>query len=153
MADGTATDTAPSASALNPSSDSPSSTSAADSILVQYVVMRSDLIKAFKWNIGGLIANGCHASIAVIADHLNDADVRAYIGLAGDEGQRTQMHKVVLAVKDEAELRDTAALLSRHSIDHRLWVEAPEELPSCLATRPYRRSVVQPLLRHLKLFR
>ena len=136
-----------------PSEPPSSSSSTADSILVQYVVMRSDLIKAFKWNIGGLIANGCHASIAVIADHLDDADVRAYIGRAEDEGQRTQMHKVVLAVKDEAELMETASLLTRHSIVHRVWVEAPEQLPSCLATRPYQRSVVQPLLRHLKLFR
>ena len=152
MSDGAAHPSSDSSSPALPTNDTSSS---ADSVLVQYVVMRSDLVKGHKWNVGGLIANGCHASISVLAEHLNDADVRAYLGLAGADEQRpqTQMHKVVLSVKDEAELLDTASLLTRHSIVHRVWVEAPELLPSCLATRPYQRRVVQPLLRHLKLFR
>ena len=124
-------------------------------MLVQYVVMRSDLVKSLKWNVGGLIANGSHACLSVIAEHLHDDDVRLYLGLSTPpEGEAAvQMHAVVLAVRDEEELQSTAELLRRHSIAHRLWVEAPERVPSCLATRPYQRSIVQPLLRHLKLFR
>ena len=148
--------------AASPSSSSgvsppPSSSAAAvavnaDATLVQYIVMRSDLVKQHRWNVGGLIANGSHACLAVIAEHVQHEDVRRYLGLSGEK-QSQQMHTVVLSVTDERELRDTAALLAGHDIAHCLWVEAPEQLPSCLATRPYPRSALQPLLRHLKLFR
>ena len=136
-------------------SSSSASTPENDSVLVQYVVMRSDLTKSLHWNVGGLIANGSHACLGAIADHLDDADVRSFLGLAKRPGGEplTQMHAVVLSVKDEEELRSTAELLSQHSIAHLLWVEAPEQVTSCLATRPYQRSVIQPILKHLKLFR
>jgi peptidyl-tRNA hydrolase len=134
-------------------SSDPAPPSAYDLTLVQYVVMRSDLIKQFKWNIGGLIANGSHACISVISEHLEDEEVRRYIGLIPTDPPQPQMHKVVLSVKDETELNETAELLTKNAIVHRVWMEAPEQFPSCLATRPYQRHILQPLLRHLKLFR
>merc|ERR1719342_1943673 len=44
------------------------------------------------------------------------------------------MHKIVLEVKDENELK---------KIDQKLWVEQPENFPTCLAVRPYPKSQVQ----------
>ena len=145
----------------SPPDDKPASTSAAadtishapspahEQTLVQYIVMRSDLVKQHKWNAGGLIANGSHAAVAVIAEHWQDAEVQQYV--TGADGK--QMHTVVLQAGDEKELLDTAALLKDADIVHRVWVEHPDMLPSCLATRPYRREHIQPHLRHLKLFR
>jgi peptidyl-tRNA hydrolase len=129
--------------------ESPPQPSDSSDVLVQYVVMRGDLIKAHKWNVGGLIANGSHACVAVICEHMADAEVKAYI----DPTAATQMHKVVLAAKDDAELGATSDLLTHHQMKHKVWTEQPENFRSCLAVRPYPRSLIQPLLKHLKLFR
>ena len=169
-------------SAASPIDSATADASSYEQTLVQYIVMRSDLVKQHKWNVGGLIANGSHACVSVLADSWEDADVQRYVTASAG----TQMHKVVLAARDEKELTDTASLLRQHSIVHKVWVSAPtaashawllvyrsqhsprcvarplccgcqieqpEQLPSCLATRPYRRHVLQPILRHLKLFR
>ena len=50
---------------------------------------------------GSLVAQGCHAAVAVIAEHRDDPDVLAYTapGPALDG-----MHKAVLEVKGEAQL-------------------------------------------------
>jgi len=116
---------------------------------VQYVVMRSDLVKQKKWNVGGLIGNGAHACVSAIVQYMGDGDVAAYTA----PDALPNMHKVVLSVPDEAELNATADMLQRSGFKHVLWREQPENYCSCLALKPYRRSVVQPLLRHLKLFR
>jgi len=131
-----------------PAAASPVSPPAED-VLVQYVVMRGDLIKAHKWNVGGLIANGSHACVAAIMQHLQDDEVRRYTS-ADSLGS---MRKVVLSAKDEQELIETAEKLQNNNIKHHVWVEHPENYRSCLAVRPYPRSIIQPLLKHLKLFR
>lgn len=192
------------------SADTSSSTAngaspAHEQTLVQYIVMRSDLVKQHKWNAGGLIANGSHAAVAVIAERWQDDEVQQYVTGAGGK----QMHTVVLAASDEKELMDTAGLLQKNSIVHKVWVsppatqhitscgaavltgcslcslaalhsaaccrslccaccvgvllpllsmlfcqiEQPESVACCLATRPYHRHILQPILRHLKLFR
>ena len=114
-----------------------------------YVVMRSDLVKSHKWNVGGLISNGAHACMAVVMAHRNDPDVERYTSPDAE----TQMHKVVLAAKDEGELVETSKMLERHGMAHKVWVEQPEMIRSCLAVKPYPRSIIQPLLKALKLFR
>ena len=126
--------------------------SASDETLVQYVVMRSDLIKQHRWNVGALIANGSHACISVIAAHWQDEAVQRYV-TSGNKNGAPQMHKVVLSVKDENELTDTAQILSHHRIVHQIWTEQPEAIQACLAVKPYPRSIIAPLLKHLKLFR
>jgi len=124
-----------------------------DELLVQYIVMRQDLIKSKSWSVGGLIANGSHACIAAISLYLTDPDVQSYLRSAVSSDPRDQMHKVVLAAKDEMELKRTADLLESNEIKYKLWVEFPENYPSCLATKPYPRRIIQPLLKQLKLFR
>ena len=49
------------------------------------------------------------------------------------------MHKVVLGVKNEGQLRKLARGLADAGIDHRLWVEQPENSAVSLATKPYPR--------------
>ena len=36
--------------------------------LIQYIIIRKDLIKVLKWNLGAIIANSCHAVAAVSLD-------------------------------------------------------------------------------------
>jgi peptidyl-tRNA hydrolase len=120
--------------------------------LVQYIVVRKDLLKKpHKWSVGSLIGNACHASVAAVVQDVEEPQVRQYTGLEGKNGK--QMHKVVLAAKDEAELLSTVADLNLNSIRHVLWTEEPEKLPTCLATKPYPRRLLQPLFKALKLFR
>jgi peptidyl-tRNA hydrolase len=89
------------------------------------------------------------ACVSVLMANLRDAEVTAYT----DPAAAAQMHKVVLSAKDESELVHTAELLQKNSIKHVLWTEQPEHMRTCLAVRPYPRKIIQPLLKHLKLFR
>ena len=52
------------------------------------------------------------------------------------------MHKVVLEAKTEADLITTANKLKEANIDHKLWIEQPENFPTCLAVKPYPKEVV-----------
>ena len=63
-------------------------------VLVQYVAVRGDLWRAQKWPIGALIAQGCHATTAVLHTFRDDPNVREYLTDAD------RMHKVVLEASD-----------------------------------------------------
>lgn len=59
--------------------------------------------------------------------------------------------QVVLEVKGETQLRNLSAQLQDAGVQHKLWVEQPEDYPTCLATKPYRRSEVGQHFRKLQL--
>lgn len=58
---------------------------------------------------------------------------------------------MVLEVKSEAQLRSLSEKLVAAGVVHKLWVEQPEDYATCVATAPYPRSLVQPLVKRLKL--
>ena len=60
--------------------------------LVQYVVVRGDLLRTLKWPTGALIAQACHACSAVIHLFHEDPNTQEYVA------ELEQMHKVVLEV-------------------------------------------------------
>lgn len=62
--------------------------------LIQYIIVRSDLMKTLKWPIGAVITQACHAVAAVNEIYKNDELVKNY--LSSDNIDR--MHKCVLAV-------------------------------------------------------
>uniref|UniRef100_A0A8V0Y6H3 peptidyl-tRNA hydrolase n=1 Tax=Gallus gallus TaxID=9031 RepID=A0A8V0Y6H3_CHICK len=107
--------------------------------LVQYVVLRGDLARS--WSLGAVVAQGCHAALAAAHAHWHHPDTRAYLSAGG------AMRTVVLEAPDEAALTALAQTLQQHSIDHEVWTEQPENVPSCLALRPYPKDQVHP---HLK---
>ncbi|KAG2495530.1 hypothetical protein HYH03_006473 [Edaphochlamys debaryana] len=115
--------------------------------LVQYVVVRKDLWGAMKWPLGSVAAQCCHASSAAIWTHRDEEDTKAY--LAPDNIDH--MRKVVLEVKDEAALRKLSEALTAGGIQHKLWVEQPEDYPTCLATRPYLKSQVGAFFKKFQL--
>jgi len=58
--------------------------------LVQYIVIRADLLKTFDWPVGSVIAQACHACCAVTYLFQNDPDTQKYLK------DLDNMHKVVL---------------------------------------------------------
>ena len=60
--------------------------------LVQYVVVRKDLVKVLKWPTGALIAQACHACTAVMHMFYQDENTQQYLK------DLDRMHKVILEV-------------------------------------------------------
>ncbi len=92
------------------------------------------------------IAQACHASTAVLHMHKEDEGTREYLD------KLDSMHKVVLAAPDLESLTKLATVLSERQISYKLWIEQPENIPTCIAIKPYPRNEVKGLVQHLKLF-
>ena len=138
---------APAPSSAADVSDVPAPTAEADDGLVQFVVVRRDLLKTLEWPVGSVIAQACHACLAVAWEHRDDADVAAYLG------DLDSMHKVVKECKGEPQLKTLAEKLTAEGIAHKLWIEMPENIPTAIALKPYPRSRVVPLLKKYQLFK
>lgn len=65
---------------------------AAPRCLVQYIVVRSDLVHTLSWPLGAVISQACHAATAAIHLNYNDPDTQEYLA------ELDSMHKVVLQV-------------------------------------------------------
>jgi len=111
--------------------------------IVQYIAIRNDL----KWPKGALIAQSCHASVAAV--HLNylDTETVAYLN------SLDSMHKIVVGVPSQSDLVALSESLAENEIKYKLWIEQPENIPTCLATKPYAKSSVDKFFKIFKLFR
>ncbi|NWU19277.1 PTRD1 hydrolase, partial [Dyaphorophyia castanea] len=119
---------------------------AAAAALVQYVVLRGDLARPPRsWPLGAVVAQGCHAALAAVHAYREHPDTAAYLEQGG------AMRTVVLEAPDENSLLDLAEILKENGLEHRLWTEHPEGIPTCLALRPYPRDLVRRHLRNFKL--
>ena len=123
------------------------SSAAAASELAQYVVVRADLLKKLGWNVGSVVAQAVHASVAGVHLHRDEEDTRRYLA------DLDRMTTVVLEVPNESGLRKLSDKLGKAAVDHKLWVEQPEDYPTCLATRPYPKDQVRHLFKKCQLFR
>lgn len=117
------------------------------SSLVQYVVVRGDLSKTLEWPLGAIIAQACHACTAVIHLFYNDSNTQAYLA------DLDSMHKVVLEAPDEASLHALCSKLKEKDVHHKLWIEQPENIPTCLVTKPYPKNEVQSYFKKYKLLK
>ncbi|XP_072218102.1 putative peptidyl-tRNA hydrolase PTRHD1 [Leuresthes tenuis] len=115
--------------------------------LVQYVVVRSDLVHKLSWPLGAVITQACHAATAALHLSYGDPDTQRYLA------ELDSMHKVVLGAPDEAALSSLSESLTQAGVSHKLWIEQPENIPTCLALKPYPKETVQPLMRKFKLFK
>ncbi|XP_053945485.1 putative peptidyl-tRNA hydrolase PTRHD1 [Anastrepha obliqua] len=115
--------------------------------IVQYIIVRSDLKSTLSWPLGALIAQCCHATAAVIHLHADDEDTKAYLC------DLDNMHKVVLEAKDEAALVKVAEKLKENDIKHKMWIEQPENIPTCIAIKPYVKDNIHKFVKHLKLLK
>lgn len=115
--------------------------------LVQYVIVRGDLATKLGWPLGAVIAQCCHATTAVGHLHRDDADVQAYFA------DLDNMHKVVLLADDEPTLRQLAQTLTAADIKHKLWIEQPEDVATCIAIKPYNKQDVHKYVKKFKLMK
>ncbi|CAL1385260.1 unnamed protein product [Linum trigynum] len=116
-----------------------------EEVIVQYVVLRRDLIDT--WPMGSVVTQGCHAAVAAIWSHRDDAETVRYCGPENIDS----MHKVTLEVKGETQMLNLAEKLRGGGIAHKLWIEQPENIPTCIATKPYPKSQVASFFKKLKL--
>ena len=139
--------TAPAAAPASADAAAPAS-SGSDTI-VQFVVVRRDLLKDLEWPVGSVIAQACHACTAVIWTHREDEHVQQYLS----DANIGSMHKVVKECKGETQLVNLAEKLKQEGIAHELWLEQPENFPTAVALKPYPREKVAPLLKKYQLFK
>ncbi|XP_029705892.1 putative peptidyl-tRNA hydrolase PTRHD1 isoform X2 [Takifugu rubripes] len=111
--------------------------------LVQYVVVRTDLLHQLSWPLGAVITQACHAATAAVHLHYGDPDTQRYLA------ELDSMHKA----PDEAALSSLSDALTQAGVAHKLWIEEPEHIPTCLALKPCPKDSVQQLLRKFKLFK
>ncbi|XP_022730380.1 putative peptidyl-tRNA hydrolase PTRHD1 [Durio zibethinus] len=116
-----------------------------DDVLVQYVVLRRDLIDT--WSLGSVVTQGCHASVSAIWSHKDDPHTLQYCRPENIDS----MHKVTLEVMGEAQILNLSEKLTDGGIAHKLWIEQPENIPTCLATKPYPKSMVSLFFKKFKL--
>ncbi|XP_017753972.1 PREDICTED: putative peptidyl-tRNA hydrolase PTRHD1 isoform X2 [Eufriesea mexicana] len=117
------------------------------SMLVQYVVVRGDLMRTMGWPIGAITAQACHACVAVTHLFYNDNYTQAYLA------NLDAMHKIVLEVPDETSLNNLCLTLTNENIDYKLWMEQPENIPTSLATKPYPMDKVKSYFKKYRLLK
>ncbi|XP_055942546.1 putative peptidyl-tRNA hydrolase PTRHD1 [Argiope bruennichi] len=115
--------------------------------IVQYVIVRGDLLKACKWPVGALIAQACHATSAVLHLYYDDVYTQKYLK------DLDRMHKVILEAPDESSLWKLSNELETNEIYHKIWIEQPENFPTCIACKPYPKTEVQKYFKQFKLFK
>ncbi|KAF7995033.1 hypothetical protein HCN44_004505 [Aphidius gifuensis] len=115
--------------------------------IVQYVVVRGDLLKSMQWPVGAVIAQACHACTAVTHLFYHDDHTQAYLA------DLDNMHKVVLEAPDEKSLHDLESKLKEANVDHKIWIEQPENIPTCLVAKPYPKDEIQKYFKKFKLFK
>jgi peptidyl-tRNA hydrolase len=118
--------------------------------LVQYIILRKDLLpkgKSNSWTWGAVIAQACHSATACLFTFRDDSYVQEYLKDLGS------MHKVVLSVPDLPSLTDLYEQSREKGIDSFPWLEQPENTITALAFKPYPKELIHPLVSHLKLLR
>ncbi|XP_026464416.1 putative peptidyl-tRNA hydrolase PTRHD1 [Ctenocephalides felis] len=116
------------------------------STIVQYVVVRGDLLRTLGWPVGAVVAQACHATTACMHLFRDDPDTQEYLK------DMDNMHKVVLEAPNENTIQTLHTTLETEGIKHKLWIEQPENIPTCLALKPYPKDQVQKYFKKLKLF-
>ncbi|KAH9942186.1 peptidyl-tRNA hydrolase II [Epithele typhae] len=99
------------------------------------IVVRRDLLTTEGWGVGPLMAQVAHATSAVLHETRERPETQAYLD------DLTHMHKVVMQTADQASIERLASRLAEANppVPHHLWIEQPENVPTCLALAPNRR--------------
>ena len=96
-----------------------------------YLVIRKDLLSAHGFPTGSVIAQGAHAATKAIWAFKDLPSTVTYLS------DIKEMHKVVLETKNLVQLQKIITTLRENKIDFVEWNEQPEDVLTCIATRPY----------------
>jgi len=115
--------------------------------VIQYIVMRKDLSKVLKWPAGAVVSQAAHAAVAAVAASWDEKWTQAYLK------DLDRMHKVTLQIDSEEELVGLSKRLEAAGVFHKLWMEQPENVPTCIASAPRPKSELSPHFQGFKLLR
>ncbi|KAH9855978.1 peptidyl-tRNA hydrolase II [Lenzites betulinus] len=103
--------------------------------LVMQIVVRRDLLDMEGWGVGPLMAQVAHATSAVLHETRERPETQEYLA------ELKEMRKVVMQTANQTSIERLASLLAASDppVPHHLWVEQPENVPTCLALAPNRR--------------
>ena len=117
-------------------------------MIVQYILLRRDLKKMKNYNDGAIIAQACHASSAILFKNIYDDLTKSYLT------DVDRMHKIILGIDGgENEINELSNLLKQNSIEHYLWIEQPENIPTAIAVKPYYKNDIEHFFSKFKLYR
>jgi peptidyl-tRNA hydrolase len=101
--------------------------------LRQVVLLRRDLLNSSRtWTFGALAAQAVHASVDCLERFRQDASVKEYL----QDDNRAGMTTIILALKDQHDLVECHNKLVELEVDHIVWHEMPENIPTCIALKP-----------------
>jgi len=120
--------------------------------LVMQIIVRRDLLNEEGWGYGPLMSQTAHAAVAVLHETSHRKETIEYLS------DLKNMHKAVLQTADLTSLLKLSSLLSAPNspssnkssnapiaglveapVPHHLWIEQPENIPTCIALAPNRR--------------
>ncbi|CCL99245.1 uncharacterized protein FIBRA_01260 [Fibroporia radiculosa] len=133
--------------------------------LVMQIVVRRDLLDAEGWGVGPLMAQVAHATAAVLHETRDHPDTQVYLQDLTNMRKLDNPHPLPLVrpsgtsfnnipvlcrvddlprrdqTADEGSIQRLSSLLTASDppIPHHLWIEQPENVPTCLALAPNRR--------------
>ena len=69
------------------------------------------------------------------------------------DSYETSFFPFLTQAPSQDELEKLSGELTTDEIDHKLWIEQPENIPTCLATKPYPKQQIQSYFKKFKLFK
>lgn len=54
---------------------------------------------------------------------------------------------------DETSLTNLGTILDENDVKHKLWIEQPENIPTCVVVKPYPKEEIQMYFKKFKLFK
>ena len=111
-----------------------------------YVILDRSLVAA-GWSEGSMMAQACHAATKCIWEFKNDPSAQAYMN------DLQNMRKIVLSAQSNSQLEELQAELIARGIEHAPWIEQPESILTCIATKPIKKSALGNILKEYKLYK
>ena len=116
-------------------------------VIVQYIIVRNDVYRNQERSFNTILQHTSSAATSIIHKHYHHKNTREYLK-DGDD-----MKKKIFQVNDIKELSTLANLLQSNSIDFRIWVKEPDNIATCLATRPYPVSEISKYFKNVKIYK
>jgi peptidyl-tRNA hydrolase len=121
--------------------------------ILQYIVVRKDLID--KKDLGLIIAQACHASLAPITSQMRrsgkDSMIKDSLDSESLEWAYGIFKKIILETPNEQTLKDLMDTLDKSNIEYKPIRESKmdDEL-TCIGIKPYKKEDIYKYLKHLK---